>query len=529
MLRSAAWGTLALSAAVLIVAPRAAEAQSESCKEFRQSIVRMERESPRPPGWLNLDAYLRIVYDSYCVKDPTPDLATEYWYRADGTSTGVPARGSNRPADGAYATTREIGDFCLRQAGDLIRDRFGRSVRAGMDPSICALLHAGTQAKPAAVPAEPLPPFPVALDGGPYTLPPPCLGVLNQAGNDAALGVDRPGQRAGWQAILQSNCPDLLAGIERRTGARADRDPARFWPALGQLLLSGFSPGGPSAMSPAAVAADPGFQRMCREAEANMNTCALNQANMRSVDTAPLGTTGQAGAFNQCRILYGQVAGMCQSTTGRAVQVAATPPPLVAPQSAPSAASRSQPQQQSQQQAAGQAMSPQCQQLVSGYIAAARAGDGAKSVAAHNALKQAGGCGVLDKVAPLQQPPPAGDSRFESRGATPHLDASAAACDRNPAGCAAAVNQLRQGTSPEAVAALYGNAISIGLQLGAMAGQGLLMMQPQNVQSGSTGQGGGSNMNSIGPGPVRGTYGQGAPAQPQGLPANRSTITGTTR
>ena len=518
--------SLALATSIVVgvvsLSAHVASAQTASCKEFRESILRMENQSPRPPGWLNLDTYLRLLYDSFCIKDPTPERPVTYWYRADGTSTGIPTTSANRPADGAYATTQRIGDYCLKQAGELIRNKLGQSVRAGMDPSICAVLYAGIESKPSAVPAEPLPPLPVGLDGGPYAVGPHCLAALNEAGNDLVLGNERAAQRANWLATMQQHCPDFLRALERRTGAQAAREPARFWQGYGDLLASGFSPA--SQMAPAGVAADPGFQRMCREAEANMNICEQRQANMRSIGTEPMGTRGQAGAFNDCRILYGQVAGMCQTTTGRALQTAAA---AQARQPAPAAQPRQQPQPQAQ---SGQSRPTQCQQLVSGYVAAAQAGDGPKSVAAYNALKQAGGCGVLDKVPPLQQPAPAaGDDRFMARGATPHLDASAGACDRNPAACASAVDQLRQGTSPQAVAALYSNAISIGLQVGAIAGQGILMMQQPTVQSGGSG-GGGSNMNSIGPGPVRGTYGQGAPQQqPQGLPPNRSTITGTTR
>jgi hypothetical protein len=509
--------------ALVSLSPHVASAQTASCKDFRESILRMENQSPRPPGWLNLDTYLRLLYDSFCIKDPTPERPVTYWYRADGTSTGVPSSSANRPADGAYATTQRIGDYCLKQAGELVRNKLGQSVRAGMDPSICAVLFAGIEGKPSAVPAEPLPPLPVGLDGGPYAVGPHCLAALNEAGNDLVLGNERAAQRSTWLATMRQHCPDFLHALERRTGARADREPARFWQGYGELLASGFSPA--SQMSTGQVAADPGFQRMCREAEANMNICEQRQANMRSIGTEPMGTRGQAGAFNDCRILYGQVAGMCQTTTGRALQTAAAQ----ARQPAAATQARQQPQPQAQPGQSQPAQPTKCQQLISGYVAAAQAGDGPKSVAAHNALKQAGGCGVLDKVPPLQQAAPAaGDDRFMTRGSTPHLDASAGACDRNPAACSAAVDQLRQGTSPQAVAALYSNAISIGLQVGAIAGQGMLMMQQPNVQSG--GGGGGSNMNSIGPGPVRGTYGQGAPQQqPQGLPPNRSTITGTTR
>jgi hypothetical protein len=167
-------------------------------------------------------------------------------------------------------------------------------------------------------------------------------------------------------------------------------------------------------------------------------------------------------------------------------------------------------------------MSPQCQQLVSNYVAAAQANNGAKALAGYNALKQAGGCGVLAKVDhPMPaQPAPAGpDPRFATRGATPLSDATMKACDDSPQACAARVQQLQAGTSPEAVAAMWANAIGIGLQLGANMASGLAAGMPAPSV-------GGSNMNSIGNRPVQHTYGQGAPYKP--APVQRpSDITGT--
>ena len=178
------------------------------------------------------------------------------------------------------------------------------------------------------------------------------------------------------------------------------------------------------------------------------------------------------------------------------------------------------------------ALSPQCQQLVSNYVAAARANDGPTALAGYNALKQAGGCGVLAKVdrAPPPQPQAAGpDPRFATRGATPLSDATMKACDDSPEVCAARVRQLKAGTSPEAVAALWANAIGIGLDLGAAMAGGLAAGMPAGTPGYAGGVGsGGSNMNSIGNKPVRSTYGQGAPTRPP-PPQAPSDITGTSR
>ncbi len=139
---------------------------------------------------------------------------------------------------------------------------------------------------------------------------------------------------------------------------------------------------------------------------------------------------------------------------------------------------------------------PQCQALVQNYVAAARANDGPGAAAGLNALMQAGGCGVLTPAAPAGQ-----DPRFQSRGDTPMLDQTVVPCDQQPENCAAVVSQLQAGTSPAAVAAMYSNAIGIGLQVGAMMGQGVLAARPQ------------PNMNSRGTGPVRSASGAGSPSR----------------
>ncbi len=231
---------------------------------------------------------------------------------------------------------------------------------------------------------------------------------------------------------------------------------------------------------------------------------------------------------------------MCTQTEARAIapppakQPAPQPavqkvPPPTAPAKPADATTASRPPPAP---SAGPALSPQCQQLVSNYVAAARANDGPTALAGYNALKQAGGCGVLAKVdrAPPPQPQAAGpDPRFATRGATPLSDATMKACDNSPEVCAARVRQLKAGTSPEAVAALWANAIGIGLDLGAAMAGGLAAGMPAGTPGYAGGVGsGGSNMNSIGNKPVRSTYGQGAPTRPP-PPQAPSDITGTSR
>lgn len=166
-------------------------------------------------------------------------------------------------------------------------------------------------------------------------------------------------------------------------------------------------------------------------------------------------------------------------------------------------------------------MTPRCQQLVTNYVTAARAKDGPRALAGYQALKAAGGCGVLHKVdrpQPRVRAPAQADSRFISRGATPNTDQVVGACDASPAECAARVRQLQAGTSDAAKAALYSHAFSVGWQLGTIVGSGALMAVPPSAPRTAS-------PTTAAPG-VRNTYGQGSPLNP--APRTRqSDITGT--
>ena len=126
------------------------------------------------------------------------------------------------------------------------------------------------------------------------------------------------------------------------------------------------------------------------------------------------------------------------------------------------------------------AMSPECRAILQNYIAAAQANDGPGATAQYAAMKQAGGCGVLQWVAPK----PAGDPRFISRGDTPMLDQTFGACDQQPDLCTRIADQLKAGTSSEAVATMYNNAIGIGLRLGSMMGGAILNAQAARMPKG---------------------------------------------
>ena len=89
------------------------------------------------------------------------------------------------------------------------------------------------------------------------------------------------------------------------------------------------------------------------------------------------------------------------------------------------------------------------------------------------------------------------------------LDQTVVPCDQQPETCARVVDQLQAGTSPAAVAAMYSNAIGIGLQVGTMMGQGVLGMQQINAPVPAAQV----NVNSAAR-PTRSVYGQGGPGKP---------------
>jgi hypothetical protein len=126
-------------------------------------------------------------------------------------------------------------------------------------------------------------------------------------------------------------------------------------------------------------------------------------------------------------------------------------------------------------------MSPECRETLQRYISAAEANDGPGATAQYAAMKQQGGCGVLPKP----------DPRFISRSSTPGLDQTFGACDKQPELCAQIADQLKAGTSPEAIAALYSNAIGIGLELGSMMGGAILNAQAARMPTGGPSRTGG--------------------------------------
>ena len=585
MMRAVLWGALAFSA-ISVMSVGEAKADQQSCAQFRDDIIRMESESVRPPGWFALDLHLRALYQQDCIANPTRQAPAEYWYTAEGKSTGVMAHDPvvydrdaakrkypdgppDRPADAAYATTPEINARCLSATTEPSLCVMIENLRAAcanpvdtQDRNQCRFILGENQKSSPPPPGEALPGFGVALDGGPFELTANCSALLGRLSGDPLLDGVSSLERGHWQLILQKECPKFLDALKRRTGLDPDKDPGKFWPAVGELTFNGFAPPGTPSQTPASVNADPGWQKMCKDAETHQNTC-LKRLNEMPTATDPnfssapaASTTGpgsptadnppeppvtptqannrygvtQSGAFAQCAALYGQVLNMCKATENVAKKTAArlpppvpaksTPPPATAKPLPPPAPANSQSRPPPQQQAAP---GPDCQKLVSNYVGAAQANDGQRALAGYNALKAAGGCGVLDKVGPVTAaaPAPGPDPRFQPRGARPGIDGTFGACSASPAECQAIARQLEAERGPAAQAQMMSNAISVGLQLGGMLANGMMMAMPPNQGGGGVAAGGGrtTDMNSIGNRPARSTYGPGSPdvkCPPQG-------------
>jgi hypothetical protein len=492
-------------------------AQAGNCNDLRDNIAAMDTQSNTMPGYLGMRVQLASIYNRLCGSSPAQ--RSEYWYTMDGKQLGLVSAG--RPPGAAYSATAEIGVQCAGSANPsmcaLAAGAYG-NCQAPSSPDLTeACKVPGGYGDPADTVAstggDPLPPARLTVGGRTYELSDICARSLARAGDG--------GRSAGALKYCSDDLLDALASLE---GIDRNADPTAFLRGLTPVVQKGFAPPGTSPMG--------GFDAaLCAQAERNAQICKQRQNNMGPIGQAGEGTSGQAGAFNDCYLLYNRFAGMCRMNVNQRPQVAAASAPKAVPPAKPAppapkptaakpadatprSALPSQPPQQL------------CQQLVSNYVAAAQANDGPRALASYNALKGAGGCGVLAQVdRPMPAPqasagPSANDPRFVARGARPLSDEVVGGCDASPAECERRAQQLRAGVSPEAQAAIWSNAIGIGLQLGAAMANGLSMAAP-------VGAAGGTNMNSIGNRPVHSTYGQGAPTYRPQPPQRPSDITGT--
>lgn len=260
---------LLLLVCLVVVAPGAAFADPESCAQMRKSILDMEAKSVRPVGWVALDAYLRSLYARSCVLKPTRKAGTEYWYRQNGTPLGLQAGYTPPGWDPRKPYQPEEGAYTTTPA-------IAAACAATTNPSMCAM--------------------------------------MKEVEQDCLNPVDTE-TRAQCDGILNGRVPDLPR-------------PGEPLPPITALLAP--APPGVAPVDGKAVAADPGFQRMCSEARTSFNACAVRRQNMMSMGSGSLGGTGQAGAFWECQKLYAGVLNMCT-----AIKVQKLPPVAVAAPSNP--------------------------------------------------------------------------------------------------------------------------------------------------------------------------------------------------
>jgi hypothetical protein len=365
--------------AVLLALGFTGPASAQSCAAMRASLVEMDRASVKPPGYGALRQLL-LAHALTC-----RDVAPRTPGSAEAACAGSPSR-----------------DWCI------LEHQVAESCRTPQPESqtVCRMLFGEGYANAAATgqqPVLPIPPTQIALDGRTYSVAPECADILFRESGTAAHEGLRAGLRSQQMVTMRQLCPDFLAALERRTGNNAANDAARFWTALGDLVLSNFAARNAPPINVASINASPRFKQMCATARANENTCRARQGNMGEVGRNSRGVSGQAGAFGECAALYGSLARMCSNTeqaaaratqpptTPPAPQPAAAPPPVAA---APPAANPGQsapppsPQALRQATAIGQ-LSPQCQDQLNNLLEATNAGERQRAANAYTALRGA--------------------------------------------------------------------------------------------------------------------------------------------
>lgn len=491
-------------------APSSSSPPAGNCTDLRNDIAAMDAQSNAMPGYIGMRVQLASLYNSLCGSSPAQ--RTQYWYTADGKQL-QPVSAGARPAGAAYAATADIGAQCAGTANPgMCALAAGAAANCQTPPSdlqqSCSVLdgYGDPSATVAATGGQALPDAQLTVGGKTYDVSDSCAQTLARLGDGNASN-----------AQLGSCSGALLDALARAAGAAR----SALATALGPLLQRGFAPPG--------AAPQGGFSAaFCAQMENNAQICKTRRDNMATcvpaagdpTQCAPMdnsgASSGQSGAFNDCYQLYSRFAGMCRMNVNQRPQIAAASLPKSVPPAAKQPAPPPKPNPNAPQASSAPppkptapTMSPKCQQLVSDYVAASQANNGPKALAGYNALKQAGGCGVLarvDKPMPAAGAPSAEDPRFAARGTTSLSDQVIGGCDAAPDVCAARVQQLRAGVSPEAVTALWTHAIGVGLELGgAMANAAALGARVPTAGGPNT------NMNSIGNRPVRSTYGQGSP------------------
>ncbi len=319
MVRQGRGGTIAMCTVVAgWVGIAAIAAAADDCADLAASIQRLETGGDARDG--QLVRQLHVVHYKTCVLDPTTPAPRQSWYTSEGRRLATAADGA-RPPSAAYMTSDDTARLCAGKPA----------------PSICALLidaEKGRVARAARM-AAPVPP---ALPGG-------GLSALSSPACTARLKLLAASAKAGAQGVmgptysaLARDCADVLQAVAREartalpTRALGSRSRRAFGDALDGRPTEG--PSGPSDVDSewdlaqvlqfglniatlatqlqsikAVSAVVPGkgarlAPEGCRQLRDNAEICRKRQANMGSVGQSGSGTTGQAGAFNDCANTY---------------------------------------------------------------------------------------------------------------------------------------------------------------------------------------------------------------------------------
>ena len=464
-----AWRAASLAAfvclAIVVAAPlwagRADAAVSASCKALRDDITKMENRITSGAA-LTVSISLRALYAKDCLNGyPRP---SDPWFKADGT----PAADANSAGPGGYQAPQEIADYC----------------RKSSDAYLCALmleLGEGASANVpdiAVDPADELPPFFLASGGDRISVPDECLLQLA-----ARLGlVGRVARQTGVDCSALGDIPEaLIAALKsgiRQFPITALTDSTR--PTADPR--TGYQP------------QDPGFLEMCNQAAVNETKCTQRHFGMSDIGKG--GSSGQAGAFNDCSSVYAGVVAMCKRV---GVRFAEIPDDGRAPQSP------------------GPAVTDECRRDVVNYADAAQAHDSGKAVEAYRTLSQA--CPDLVARTLQRSGPP-----FPERQMGNLTRGVFGACLADPASCDAARNVdepaggggVDWGQANDFLDAMIG---VLGVAQGALgAAQAIQALRAPAVG------GYGSNMNSLAAPIIRSRPGLGSPGTAP--PTSHSTITG---
>lgn len=298
---------------LLLLAIAQPAAAADNCSALAGSIRQLEASADARDG--ELIRQLHAIHYKTCVVDPTTPAPKESWYDRQGKKLPVTADGSP-PAGAAYMTTEETAKKCA----------------SNPSPSVCALLvdaERGRKMREARKNA----PIGKALPGGGLAAlsSPQCTALLQTLAASAEAG-DATGARAAY-GRLNSECGDVLVAAAKEsnnqlpTRAMGTRSRALFGDAMAGRTGDGATASGDwdaaevlrfgvgiaslaaqlksTTTAPVPPAGDTRLRlSSCLKLRDMAQTCRQRQASMGNPTQKAAGTTGQAGAFDDCAKTY---------------------------------------------------------------------------------------------------------------------------------------------------------------------------------------------------------------------------------